>query len=143
MKNTILKVALLAAFAAAGAVRAEASVVISSVSAAGVVVISTPSGTNAVTIIKGCRLCNDTAVNTCVRFNENGTMRFQLCASSYSCSNTPTESNPNPLSRINGLAGFLGENLQLTGAFIIAGSTPGANAAGGMSVVCGYEQPFR
>lgn len=140
----ILFVSVLAAFAAY-AKPANATVVVSSVPAIAQVLISTPTAP-AVTIVRSCRLCNDTAAAMCVQFASNNiagasSIKTMLCAAAYSCTDMPSVAQPG--SQGNLMAGFLGEEFKVTGAFTVVGSTPAAATAGGAVVTCDYIKPVR
>ena len=103
----------------------------------GVVVISTPTSP-AYNVIKGCSFCNDTAAPICVQLEDNQTIRFTICASSYSCASSPVLSTPT-LYPDNGLAGFFGERMAITGAFRAVTPAIEPTGAGGVTLTCTYS----
>ena len=142
--KTIFLIAVLA-LVAGFSKPANATIVVSSVPAVAQVLISTPTAP-AVTIVRSCRLCNDTATAMCVQFASNdiagaSSIKTMLCAAANSCSDMPSVSQPGSIGNL--LAGFLGEEFRVTGAFTVVGSTPAAAAAGGAVVSCDYIKPIR
>ena len=142
----ILLIAVLALVA--GVMQASATITTPvAISVAGVVVVSSPTTGN-VTIIRGCRLCNDTAAGLCVQFYQGGNIaaansRGMLCAAAYTCSDTPQLANANAAAPMNGLAGFFGEQFTLTGQFTVASATATAAASGGATLTCDYIKPVK
>ena len=136
MKKIFTIAVFLAALAAFGT-QANATIVSTGTTTTlGVVVISTPTSP-AYTVVKGCNFCNDTAAPICVQLADNATVKFAICASSYSCSNTPMMANPQ-FFPVNGLGGFFGEQMNIVGAF--RAITPAIEnfGAGGVTLTCSY-----
>lgn len=144
--NKILIIAMLALVASFS--QANATVVTApAIAAAGSVVISSPAASQ-VTIIRGVVFCNDTAVAACAHMYTGGNLLAakhlgMVCAAAYSCSNTPALNQPNPAAPTNGLAGFFGEQFQITGQLTVACSTPSAAAIGGMTFTVDYIKPVK
>lgn len=122
-------------------VKANASVAVSSASAAGVQAIAAPSSGN-VTVIKSLTLSNDTATALCVLMKDGTTFKGFLCAASHSTTVWPPAApSPGAFSGSGGaLSAFLGEDFKVAGAFNVFASTPIANSAGGGALVISYVQ---
>lgn len=124
---------------AAGLVgKAEASLSVSSASAAGVVAASTPTVSGQLIRLKGCILGNDSAINTCVGLYDNTVLKLQLCASAQGSQSFPSGvPSASPLSGTpGGLTQLFGEDLTFAGAFVVKSSSPSAS----VSLTCGYSK---
>ena len=137
--NQMILAAMLLAVGLAG--KAEAAVVVSSASVAGVAAIAAPAS-GSVTKIKSMRLCNDGASNLCVTIKDGTTFKTMLCAATQACETYPK--GVASLTANSGVQGgvpqFLGENLTVAGVFNVFASTPFALAAGGGSLEVSYIQ---
>lgn len=138
--------ALLAAVMAVGLLSApaRASVAVSSVNVAGINV--TPANTKCPacgTVLKGARLCNDTAVATCVFIKDSGSavLYGSLCAAAQACSDLPHDAGNNNQNSGGGFQNFAGEVLTSTSSFAVSGSTAAASGTGGLSFSAWYVQP--
>lgn len=142
-KKLVVPAVLLAVLALAPLARATTpgspSVVTSSVSVAGVQLIPAPAA-NSTTIIKAVRMCNDTSVATCVMLEDGSTIKFPLCAAAQACTDGAHDAAGGATTSVNrgGLPNFLGQDLAVTNAFNVLGSTPAAQGLGGITVEASY-----
>lgn len=137
--NKMIKLILAGMVLAAGLTeKANATIVVSSFSVAGVAAIAAPSANK--NVIKAVTLSNDTSTALCVFMKDGTTLKLVLCAGAQSTKTWPEGTTT--VTAFNGTSGnasaFLGEDLKISGAFNVTSSTPAANATGGGALIIAY-----
>lgn len=131
---------ILALMVLAGLVgKAQATIVVSSFSVAGVAAIAAPAANK--NVIKSLTLSNDTATALCVFIKDGTTLKMVLCAGANATKTWPEGTTSySPGAGTNGNASqFLGEDLKFSGAFNVTSATAAANATGGGALVISYQ----
>lgn len=134
MKRALFVMALLAGLVG----QARASIVVSSMSAAGVQLAAAPAS-NTVTVIKGCSFANGTTVDNCAQLLDGATLKLTLCAKAGTIQTTPFLANANPAVNADGLSLFFGERLSLSGAFNVTSGTAAPSGSGGATLTCAIQ----
>jgi hypothetical protein len=141
-KLMFLAMTLGLAMALAPKAAAMQGVATSSVSVAGVQLIpvnTTACGSTCGTVVKALRVCNDTAVATCVTFKDGVTaLNLPLCAAAQSCADFAHDAGT---LNSGGASNWAGQQLLVSNAFTVLGSTPAAQGLGGITVQAFYAQP--
>lgn len=145
MKKIILAIFAVSAVGFIAPAANATIVTATAITTTGTVMISSPSASN-VTIIRGCRLCNDTAAALCVQMYKTSIAAANslgmVCAAAQACSDTPHDAAPVG-SPANGLGQFFGENFQTTGQFMVSSASATVAAAAGATFTCDYVKPVR
>ncbi len=146
---------MLAALAFLNVGKASATIAVAtSVSTTSAVLVATPTVSGQVNVLRSVNFCNDTDTATCVFVSNNeilkaggvaggGTLMLSVCAAAHTCSSSPALASANQQQITDGLAGFLGERMNFTGAIEL---TSGAaqtysSGPGGLTVTYDYYSP--
>lgn len=126
--------------AAGLAEKANATIVTSTSSVLGSVLVSTPTATGQKIRLKACQLGNDTALASCVQLKDlaaTNTTKAIICASARAMGSFPnngTGANVALAGTSGSISTFFGEDLVFTGGFQVVGATESAN----IQLVCSY-----
>ncbi len=131
----MFKMLILAGMVLAGlGVKSNATISFSTSSVQAIVIASTPTVSGQLIRIKGCNLGNGLSVSTCVNLIQRGaagdTTKAILCAGAGASATFPASAGGtgNMSGTPGAMSQFFGEDLTITGGFVITSSTPSASS---------------